>query len=159
MYWVDWGHPDNASIYRSWMDGSHRTQIVAGLKKPYDVAVDFEQSRLLWTLGDDDRIGSSGMEGQNVQISVQAKAKSRPVGIGVHKGRIYWTTNFGRSLQSSNSFGKNIQVLFTDTRRLHRLVVVPGNQNLNSSRRNDCENHKCANVCALTPKSFACVQG
>ena len=161
MYWITWG--ESGTIYRSWMDGSHPTPIVTGIRWANDLAINAQESRLYWTTGNcpvecpaDYKIWSSDMGGGNVKTFLQRPAHSDPVGIGFYKNRVYWTDLAAKTLGSSDKFGQSIQQLHTDTAELHRLVVVAG-RNVSTDRANDCAHQKCTNVCALTPKSFVCV--
>ena len=154
MFWT--AASANGSIWRSGMDGSNPSKIVVGLNNPVGITIDFDDARLYWVTGGDDRVHSCDMEGQVMKTVVQLPWGAGPIGIGLLGGRIYWTLGFGQKLQSINKSGQDIQSVPLRGDIMFNLAAVP-RMDLPRNRTNDCDKAHCSKVCVLTPSSYRCL--
>ena len=164
MYWtrpssVEFFSGDG-SISRAGMDGSGVTVLVPNLNEPKGIAIDFQSSRLYWTVPLDGKVKSSDMQGKDIRTVMKFPSDSYTNGIGLFGNRIYVTNRLSRTLESFTTAGQDLQVLHTDmdTNLLFNLaIIVSPRPDLPRNRTNHCENHGCTKVCVLTRTSSRCV--
>ena len=164
MYWTTPSSGDffsgDGSISRAGMDGSSVSVIVTRLNEPKGIAIDFQSSRLYWTVPLDSEVQSSDMEGKDIRAVIRFPSNSYTFGIALFGKRIYVTHRLSRTLESFTMAGQDIQVLHTDTERnlLFNLAIVSPRPDLRRNRTNLCESHGCSKVCVLTGTSSRCAQ-
>ena len=157
MYWTR-EDKSNGTVGRAEMDGSGPVTLVAGLKRPRGIVVDYEASRLYWNCRGDETIQTSDLHGSDHHSVIQLASGSWPYGIGVLNGRLYWTTFSSKTLQCCTKSGSDLQTLIMGKEHGYHLVVIPVlNDSLVGNRTNHCEKRGCAEVCVLTAASFRCV--
>ena len=155
MYWTTADSP--GSVKRGGMDGSEVSVIVTGLSYPAGIAIDFQSSRIYWTVGGEDRVESIDMQGNHVQTVIQLPRDSGTYGIALYGNRIYVTNWSSKKVQSFTTVGEDLRELHTDTNHLYHLAIVAARPDRPTSRKNHCENRACSKVCVLTRTAFKCV--
>ena len=154
IYWTTWGSA--GSVKRADMDGSNASVIATGLSYPCGIAIDFQASRIYWTVAEESRVESGDMQGKNVQRVKQFPSGSWTFGIAVYGNRIYVTNYSLQKLQSFNTAGQDLQEVHTDTNNLLHLAVISTRPDRPNTRANSCEYHGCSKVCVLTRTAFKC---
>ena len=151
------GNDSPGSVKRGGMDGSDVSIIVTGLSYPAGIAIDFQSSRIYWTVGGEDRVESSDMQGNDIQTVIQLPRDSGTYGIALYGNRIYVTNWSSKKLQSFTTAGQDLQELLTDTNHLYHLAIISARPDRPNNLANHCENHRCSKVCVLTQTAFKCV--
>ena len=149
MYWARYLA---GSIHKAGMDGSNPITLVTGLIWPIGVTIDFASRRLYWAEDRNNRIQSSDLHGQDIRLVLQLPVDSWPWGIAAWNGRIYWGNYDNGKLQSANMDGGDMQTLYTESKPIHYIAVVPS-WDQQTNRKNHCAGRYCANLCVLTPAS------
>lgn len=91
MYWADWSlnAPENGSIQRAWMDGSHRDTFVGtDVDWPTGLTLDLKARRLYWCDVHLKRVESVDFNGSGRKVELEGGLE-RPYGLALHFGTIY----------------------------------------------------------------------
>ena len=141
------------------MDGSNVSVIVAHLNEPKGIAIDFQSSRIYWTVPLDGTVESSDMQGKVIRTVMQFPSGSGTYGIALFGNRVYVTNRLSRTLESFTTEGTDLRVLHKENTdaSLFNLAVISPRPDLLRNRTNQCENHGCSKVCLLTRTSSRCV--
>ncbi|VDK41720.1 unnamed protein product [Anisakis simplex] len=98
LYFSDW-HETTSRIERTWLDGTHRTVLVALEKDawPNGIAVDGDQNRIYWVEGRHSLIKSAALDdGSDIQIL--STAINHPYSISKLGNTLYVNSLYGRKI-------------------------------------------------------------
>ena len=154
MYYTSYER-STSTIWRAGMDGSDPVAIVTGLSQCRDVQIDFDTSRLFWSLGNEGRIESSNLEGRDRRRIFQDLG-GYPFGLAPARNQIFWGEFHSKKLRSSRMKGDDILTRHTEISGILHLAIVPSSRP-SQNRMNPCEGQSCAFVCVLTINSFRCI--
>ena len=150
MYWTNGGVGE--TIRWAQMDGTNPAVLVAGLKNPHGITVDFDTSRLYWTQAD--KVSSSSLRGENINTIVTLP-EIHLWGVATLQGRVFWGTDISFKLQSSTKTGEDVRILYEGVNRNHQ--VVAATSNLPRNRTNHCQYYNCPRISVLTATCAHCV--
>ena len=153
MYWPSFKR-NASSIWKSGMDGSSPSKLVAGLFNPYGIVIDFQMSKLFWADADTSKIQSSNLDGSDVRTIIRHVAW--PHGMVFVGNRLYWGTSGMNQMQSSTKKGTDIRTHYTDTDDIKYVTVVPDIERP-TNRPNHCLGQQCSGICVLTTNSYKCL--
>ena len=138
------------------MNGFSPTTLVTGLKRPWDITIDFKTSTLFWADYSAHKIESSNLEEGDRRTIVNLSSGAYPTGIAIVNGRVYWGESGTKKLQSSTFDGKDVITLHTDANYIRGVTVVP-DLNRPQNRTNHCAENNCSKACVLTATSSRCL--
>lgn len=95
MFWTDYG--DNPKIERATLAGQERTTIIANtiiasLKYPNDVIVDYSSNTIYWVDAGVNVIGTSDLKGRNIKIS-EPIGNSHLFALALYNNTLYITNS------------------------------------------------------------------
>ena len=152
-----WTNEARNSVGRSGMDGSNPLSIISGLNGPRGIKVDFEESRIYFTVASDHKIESSNFQGGDRRTVIQVSSDSYPYGIVLLNNKIYWANLYSKTIQCCTKDGGDTEILLnTGTSGVGYLTAVPM-LNLPRNRINHCAQQSCSKVCVLTTTSSRCL--
>lgn len=101
MYWTVGG--PNPKIERAHMDGSNRTVIITGLKRPNDLTIDFKKRLLYFVDTENNVIERANLDGTNRTVIVQMpKITAKPFALTLFEDFIYWSDWVLNSIERAN---------------------------------------------------------
>ena len=110
IYWTD---KNTGKIQRTSPDGTHVEELVTGLIRPENIALDVVGGKMYWT--DIGKTQRANLDGTHVEDLVVGRHLS-DIALDVAGGKIYWA-NIGK-IQRANLDGTHVEDLFTNARVL-----------------------------------------
>ena len=117
IYWVDSGgrdyyeNPVPGKIQVANLDGTDLEDIVTGISRPDDIALDVSQGRIYWTALRDHAIRRVELDGSDSEDIVTAEGWPRGISLDLDGGKLYWTEDNDikpSKIRRSNLDGTNI---------------------------------------------------
>ena len=101
MYWTVGGA--SPQIERAHMDGTNRTVIVTGLKRPNGLTIDFKERLLYWVDAENNLIECANLDGTNRNAVVRMpRHDTKPYGLTLFEDFIYWSDWMLSSIERAN---------------------------------------------------------
>ena len=122
MYWANWGTP---KIRRANLDGTNIQDLVTGISRPVDIALDLPTGKMYWTdrTADDhrdpnimNRILRANLDGTNIEtLAIGRSSIKEGIALDLSGGKMYWAVwsvvNDENKIQRANLDGTNVEDL------------------------------------------------
>ena len=115
IYWTDMGGAGtySGSIRRANLDGTNVQDLVTGLGRPKNIALDIEGGKMYWTDANEDKIRRANLDGTDVQDLVTGLGFPFGIALDIEGGKMYWTDASTGKIQCANLDGTDVQEFVT----------------------------------------------